>query len=1101
MSDSDANRSNTENSSCGGSGTGTDTGTSTSNSKTEEKAASQRMHPIETIGTKTQHSSLGGAAGGLGTNSIAVSGLTNREVFPLLEAIGSTDHSKVCNCDPSDGAGGQRRRRSSLEPSAAKKPIMSDRYSCSQNLKGLTINKLRFNSLGLYGRETEIETIKDVYIKSKSSRQLVLIDGPAGSGKTSLSNQSEKIIKICTAVCEQPAIYITGKFDQQLVIEPYAGISTACRRLCEQLLVLNNRERVDCCFEQLRHKLRAEMKDEAYILTRMIPNVLELLSPGESAPNDDPRNNFLDIGYKEAQIRFQLVFRKFIRTVSSFVHLVFALDDLQWADTASLNLIESLISDNELPHLLLVGNYRSEALRKKDEGLSKALNALEKKTEMSDFTITKIAIGGLTLDTVNQLLLDLLSAQPGTTESLAALVHRRTLGNPFFVVQYLRLLWEHGLLDFNLGTLAWTWDIEQIHLETTATSNVVDFIQEKLKRLPPEVSCMLPILASLGSTFQTFLFERIFGHFKQRFAITSTADMTSLEYATSVIDICLQEGLIEELDKQTYIWVHDKIQEASLSLIFEEELCSLQFHLGELLLQYLSEREMEDTIFIVVNLLNRGAPHLPSEFPQREQLAVLNLRAGKHAVASSSFALASNYFWSGIQLLPSDPWNNACYSLCLDLYSSAAETDYCLGDYERMHLCCDEVLAQKNRPLVDKQRVYNVLLDSLSARDCAKDASDLCISILAELGCRFPRHARKLYILSAIMHLKAMLKKYRSVDPTHLPRVRDESKRWVMELLFKLATFLYFNGSKLLVVAIVKALQKTFRYGVCEYSSPIFLFTATILTGILGDLNDGQEYGKQALRLLQEDAPASKKLEARAIFWAHAFVLHWNNPLENSRKPLLHGYEVAMSMGDIVTAMWCIYLYIWCHQATGGSLFALDSDVRMYAHQMRENQQLRQLINLSILWQGMLNLSARSEQTVKLEGEAMDFLGTVADMENISQTLPYRRQQVVLAFYFGEYELLTDLTQQFGEGYWEKSMPGMHNVCVMTCYSVIAYISMARTTGKRKYKKLAAKLVKKVRKWSKDGVSHGWIFLFYVFKMYIILMFLSCLLESKHCSF
>jgi predicted ATPase len=961
-------------------------------------------------------------------------------------------------------------------------------HRIGERLKGLTVNKLQFASLGLYGRSQEIEKLKETFdcsVKSQS-RQLLLITGESGSGKSSLALELEKTVQRASG------FFIRGKFDLEQRDEPYAGIVAACFQLCEDILALKELESLSVSssykreerktnnwkfsFADMKTRLQEALGPEAQLLARMIPNLWQIVGgelPIISADGDkNSSNGNNNTGYyAEARDRFNFAFRRFMRAISSFGPLVLTLDDLQWADLPSLELFETLITDKENQAMMIIGLYRSDEVN--DEHLlSKTIGQIEEYVcREGGVAIARIALGNLEVEHVNQILVDLMSSDVSKTLELAECVHRKTSGNAFFMVSFLRFLQEQDLVKFNFGSLKWTWDVDEIKLCAEATPNVVNLMKAKLGKLPNDVIEMLPLIASIGSTFQFAVFQLVVKYFNETLRVPQDKEHTEGDSIVispiDVLSICEEAGLIEECRNDIYRWIHDKIQEAALSLVSREALSSPQSQLGEFLRNNLTSDRFETSLFITVNLLNKGASSIPLGDPKRIDLARLNLRAGQKAFSASASISASGYFGKGIGLLPEDHWLSE-YSLSLDLFSTAAEAAFCLGDFELTRTFCDPILEQKHRPLLDRRRAYDVLLYLKHAQNLTRDCELLCLELLADLGCHFPKRGLELFALVGIMRTQASSKKRTLDEISQLKPMTEESKIWAMNLLDKLAGYSYITESGLLPLAILKGLRWTLAYGVSEFSPPMFALVGFILTGVLGDFKGGKVYLDYALALLRRTD--SRRVESRTLFLVHWFGLHWIAPLESCLKPFLLGYQCGMRMGDTENAMWNIHCYTESAFHTGVSLESVAADCQVYCSQMRDVQQLQHVDYTLPLWQLALNLMGESSNTFVLTGRAMDEAEVLKKVERspIAGFGPQvNRYRAYAAFFFGEYEIYIEL--MLGLSNIEKVLPGTFMLCPLYFHNALACFSMAHKTKQSKYRKLAKKFTRKINQWVKKG--------------------------------
>lgn len=342
------------------------------------------------------------------------------------------------------------------------------------------------------------------------------------------------------------------------------------------------------------------------------------------------------------------------------------------------------------------------------------------------------------------------------------------------------------------------------------------------------------------------------------------------------------------------------------SLVEPQELEQMQFLVGQRLLDELSPDDLERNLFVVVALLNTGVTSDSCEAAglmnaeRNLQISELNLRAGKKAIQSSLFLPSVAYLNQGIALLPQNHWQSH-YELSLELYSVAAQAEYSIGNFEQMQHHCDAVISQQDRPLLDKRRVYNAMLDSIGAQDRMGDAAKLCVEILAKLGCKFPKYGAAFCTIAGLMrtiHAKRqrtpeMIAKYKTMT--------DPAKIWAMNLLDKLFTFWYQDKNDNVPLAILKSQRWTIKYGVCDVSMPNFASVGFMLGAFLADFDGGEIYAKHALELLEKSG--SEAIKSRTLLVAYGSNLHWKIPFNDCVKPLLEGYNVGMKMGDVESAL------------------------------------------------------------------------------------------------------------------------------------------------------------------------------------------------------
>jgi predicted ATPase len=359
------------------------------------------------------------------------------------------------------------------DPSATSLPSSRRRSSRATKssqavLSELTINKLRFDESHLYGRGDDIKTLQNIFEKSKVSRQLLLLRGEAGTGKSALSAQLKSTVR------RSGGIYVTGKFDYQQQETPLFGISMACQDLCRTILSLRRDDSFGSSgssrkwpftpsFEEVQSKLRSEIGAETQVLATLTPLILDILGEDHAVDNET-------FDFEKSKRSFHSAFRRWIRAVGSFGPLVVVLDDLQLADIASLELIQSMLADKDNPGLMVICTYRTEEVDAKHPLLETIRRIEENANEGAG--ITAIDVENLSIEHLNSMFRDVLNLHGDTAYGLASCVHRKTMGNAFFAIQLLKSLSERGLLTYNLGSSSWTWDIKSIRRVVVATENV-----------------------------------------------------------------------------------------------------------------------------------------------------------------------------------------------------------------------------------------------------------------------------------------------------------------------------------------------------------------------------------------------------------------------------------------------------------------------------------------------------------------------------------------------------------------------------------------------------------------------------------------------------
>jgi predicted ATPase len=491
----------------------------------------------------------------------------------------------------------------------------------------------------LYGRGREVETLLASFnrIVNGGAPELVLVSGYSGIGKSSVVNELHK------ALVPPRGLFASGKFDQYKRDIPYATLAQAFQSLIRLIL-----SKSDVELSKWRDGLHDALGPNGKLIVNLVPELQLIIGEPQPVP---------DLPLQDAQRRFQFVFRRFIGVFAKPEHpLALFLDDLQWLDSATIDLIEDLLTQSDVQHLMLIGAYRDNEVNS-SHPLMRKLDAIRK----AGAPVEEIILAPLSRTDQAQLVTDALHCEPERAAALTELIHEKTAGNPFFVIQFISALVEQDLLTFDYGEGRWVWDLNSIHAKGYA-DNVVDLMVGKLNRLPVETQRALQLLACMGNSAE--------------FGLLEMASQESIEEMHRRLWEAIGAGLIVRA-KQSYGFLHDRVQEAAYSLIPENLRAAAHLRIGRLLVAQTPPEKREEAIFEIVNQLNRGAALITSQ-GEREQLAELNLTAGKHARASTAYGSALTYLAAGAALLPEDAVERR-QELAFALQLHAADCEMCTG--------------------------------------------------------------------------------------------------------------------------------------------------------------------------------------------------------------------------------------------------------------------------------------------------------------------------------------------------------------------------------------------------------------------------------------
>lgn len=739
----------------------------------------------------------------------------------------------------------------------------------------------------LYGRKTESNALYAAFDRvSQGSTELFLISGHAGIGKTSLAHEIYK------PITGQHGYFAGGKFDQLQHNQPYSAFISVFHALIRQVLA-----EPEEALTHLRNELNQRLGNILQIILDVIPEMEVIIGPQSKVPELPPT---------QAQNRFHLAFQKLISAFASSDHpLIIFLDNLQWADVASLNLLKAMLMDSELRHTLFIGSYRDNEVDP-NHPLLTTLNAVQN----AQVIVEQIKLNPLSDVDIQHLVSDTLSRPEEEVQPLANFIAGKTQGNPFFIDELLRALYQKQLITFSYEKNYWQWNLDNIR-EQLISNHAVDLLIIKIQKLPPELQALLSLAACIGHTFNlgtlaTVTEQPVHQTAKELWEIIQANLIKPLgdDYKTAAYDI------VKNPDATTYQFTHDCMQQAAYQLITIENRQQVHLKIGRLLLKHSTEdfSKNERILFQILEHFNLGLA-LITDTDEQHQLAKLNLLATQKAKASVAYQAAEFYVDAAIVLLGSVSWQTH-RSLLFALTKEKAECAYLLSQYEEAEAQFEKILQYATSDL-EKAEIYIIKMLLYTDKNQYEQCIQTGVLALTLFGVHLPLHPRRYHIFkeiiaitihtffNSITHIKKTLKE--TTDPEQII---------VNRLLFEMGTATYFANPNLFALTICKGVTISLRDGYTNYNIPMLSGYATFMLQF--------NQWRTAFEITDLTDVLIQKVENPIIIGryratATMFFNHWRYPLDYCADYAQKSHQILLEAGDLNFAAYskCMEIAAW----------------------------------------------------------------------------------------------------------------------------------------------------------------------------------------------
>jgi len=729
----------------------------------------------------------------------------------------------------------------------------------------------------LYGRAPEIRTLLGAFdrVVDGGRPELVLVSGYSGIGKSSVVNELHK------RLVPPRGLFASGKFDQYKRDIPYATLAQAFQSLIHPVLGKTEAE-----LTQWRDALSKALDQNGQLIVDLVPTLKVII--GEQPPVPE-------LSMQDAQHRFHTVFRRFISVFARPEHpLALFLDDLQWLDAATLDLIEDLLTQSDVRHLMLIGAYRDNEVDS-SHPLMRKLETIRK----TGTTVQEIVLAPLTREDLEQLIADALHCEPDRASPLAQLIHDKTAGNPFFAIQFIDSLAEEGLLALDHGERRWCWELNRIHAKGY-TENVVDLMVGKLSRLPAETQNALKLLACLGNSTEFTTLRMVYQE--------SDGDIDGQLWEA------VRAGLIFR-SENSYTFLHDRVQEAAYFLITDQLRAENHLRIGRLLVERTPSETLEEGVFEIVNQLNRGSDLITST-AERERLAELNLVAGRRAKLSTAYASALKYLTLGRELLTDDTWQHN-YDLIFSIECLLAECELLTGNLLRADDRLSK-LAQRAKGSHEMAVVTRLRLTVYTALDRSDRGVEVCLEYLGRDGSTWPLHPAIDEVRREYDRVWALVGSREIEEFIDLPLMTNPDVLDVLEVLTEVVTPAVFFDEKLSSFLVCRMVSLSLEYGNTAAACFAYVWFAVIARSHFGNYKDAFRFGRLGYDLVEKRGLTT--YQARTYMSFGNLVIPSAKHALEGRELVRRAFNAAYQSGDLTFGAYSLEQLIANFLAVGDPL-------------------------------------------------------------------------------------------------------------------------------------------------------------------------------------
>lgn len=916
----------------------------------------------------------------------------------------------------------------------------------------------------IHGRQQELDGLLDAYTRiavPRAKSEVIFLYGEGGCGKTCLAEAMRGPIS------RRGGYFVNGKFDASSKL-PYPALVEAFTDLCDLIAQSKGFGR------QQQFKMMQKIGvEETRRLGQLLGNLHRVTGDTTSkfAPIDDhavatPEDDGLSTVTTSRYGLLLWSLQKFLNACASAKHpICLFLDDLQFADQQSLQLIQGLVSDAMSRNILFVLVYRNDMDHK--------LLRNELLTRLSRAKVTEIQVLNLGLEAVNKIIAHALKTDTVSTMPLAEVVLRKTHGHPYCVLQYIEILIRDGFVTQSQDG-GWVWDMARIQCETDVTTNVANIVTDKIQRCHKYVQLILKVASAIGFEFDRKLLETVI--IFECASISAKNNNRAVQNFEKKIHkylaIALSEGLIEKTGYSGKLkFSHIRVKECVYSLIPDTEARQdLHYRIGicvqAMLPKYQNTDPPDWMVYAAAEQLNRA-----SRCRDPLEHLHLNLRAAKLAQLGGAFLPAAEFLRIAQTLIDQHTLFSKQYGLARNLYTLVAEVEYAVGDFQRAETAARLVFQYAKSP-DDKMGTFRILVDAMDSQGRGHESVQIALSVLQEFGEKFPSKPKAVNVIMELMKVQHILQGMSDNYLVNLPAMTDERRLNVLKVISVFGTMTPLVGTELIaLLSTLRIVQQCLLDGIAPITTHAFA-SFGVAMAMTGHPNEAYRFGNIALTMLKRfDVPSS--IQAHTLAVVHGGCYHWKQPYKDSLQPLMQAYEKGMAVGDVKFSLLAAHNYLVGSLESGVALSQVEIDMRTFCEglddmSLNTNSAFRTMIGPA--WQLVLNFLGKSENPTQLTGVAMDEETFVTDANTKKFTggmLAYTKAKLMLAYHFDNLHLAEQLVEELEKDermvFWHFTVYQLKMLCCLT------FLHLAEQTGNLRYHSKALQILEKLENWMNDG--------------------------------